>query len=100
RPGSARGAGSRTPEAASSSTTELRRTRVTSRAARAASSRVCIRSRRPARQDTYTPRNAAIATMMTMSVMVMAFLGGDRDGVGAQDDGLVHVDHVLGHHAP
>ena len=62
-------AGSSSPEVASSKATELRRSRVASRAAWAMSTRACSRSIRPARQDTYTPMNSAAAITMTMSVI-------------------------------
>jgi hypothetical protein len=63
-------AGSRIPEVASSRATELRRSKVTSRAARAMSTRACSRSIRPARQDTYTPMNSAAAITMTRSTIM------------------------------
>ena len=62
-------AGSSSPEVASSWATELRRSRVTSSAMRAMSTRACSRSIRPARQDTYTPTNSAPAMTRMMSAI-------------------------------
>jgi len=61
-------AGSSRPVAASSCEMELRRTSAASSAARAASTRACSRSSRPARQDTYTPTR--IAAMMIRITLV------------------------------